>query len=190
MPDQELRMPPEAVAQDLRMLIEPQYMRPEITRKIPGSDRTIIAPAIYENGELKYLTRADRVRYNISLTRLEEVARKKAAEELAKLKPVYVKDDEGVIHYAILDSESPFVASTVLCPEFGELFADTLGPDLLVAIPCRFRVYVFPTLPGAYEAMTDYVLGDFHASTYPVSPELFEWKNGSVKAIGLYEYKP
>ena len=109
-----------------------------------------------------------------------------ASKLLATLKPEYVRGANQVIQYAILQSESPFTASTVLAPEFVSKFADTLGPEFLIAIPNRNRLFIFPKLSPAYKSLADVVIGEYESSPNPVSKEVFQIRDGKLIAIGSY----
>ena len=81
---------------------------------------------------------------------------------------------------------SPLTASAVLAPEFATLFSDTLGPDILVAIPNRFRIFVFPKGSPAFQRFSEIVIAEYDSSSYPVSKELFSVRKGKLIAIGSY----
>ena len=79
--------------------------------------------------------------------------------------------------------QSP-TASAVLAPEFASLFSDSMGPDILVAIPNRFRIFVFPKVSPAYQRFSEIVIAEYDSSTYPVSKELFSVRKGKIIAVG------
>ncbi|HVJ58063.1 MAG TPA: hypothetical protein VM574_09515, partial [Terrimicrobiaceae bacterium] len=90
------------------------------------------------------------------------------------------------IQCAVLESTSPLTASTVLAPEFASLFRETLGPDILIAIPNRFRIFVFPNGTPAFQRLSDIVIAEYDSSSYPVSKELFTLRKAKLTAVGLY----
>ncbi len=57
---------------------------------------------------------------------------------------------------------------------------------LLVAIPNRNKIYVFPKLSPSYQVLTEAVIADYESSSHPVSRELFEYENGRLQALGIY----
>lgn len=162
-------------------------MRPDFSEPIEGSKETVLTPGLLQDGEVAYLTkeRCDRLKLNLESVR--RVARAAAGAEAAKLKPEFVRDRRGVIQYAVITSESPTAASAVLAPEFAEMFADTLGPDLLVAIPNRYRVYVYPALAGDFADTAGLVVRDYELSGYPVSKEVFRLTKDGLQAVGSFE---
>lgn len=118
-------------------------------------------------------------------TMLTDAARN-AAATLADIEPIYIRDDNQVIQYAILRSDNPFTASTVLAPGFADRFARTLGPELLLAIPNRNLVYVFPKQSEIHRMFADQIFAEYQSSSHPVSRELFELRKGKLIAIGAY----
>jgi hypothetical protein len=169
------------------LLVEPAFMRPDFAFPIPGSKSTILTPATIKDGEATYLTKAEAARLKLDLESIRRVASTTASAELARLKPEFVRDAHGVILYARLTSDSPATASTVLAPNFAKTFADTLGPDILVAIPNRYRVYVYPALASDPAQTAALILRDYELSPYPVSKEVFRVTPQGLAAVGTFE---
>jgi hypothetical protein len=168
------------------LLVEPAFMRPDYPFPIEGTKATVITPGLIRDGEVRYLTKADVERLKLDLASVRRVARAAASSELARLTPEYVRDGKSVILYARLTSDAPIVAGTLLAPEFAAKFADTLGPDLLVAIPNRYRAYVYPALASKPEDTAELVQRDYELSPYPVSREIFQVTPRGLKVVGLF----
>jgi hypothetical protein len=168
------------------LLIEPTFMHYESEWPIQGAQRTVLVPARYLNGELLPLQRDEVLSLAVTQDEILASAPKAASEVLAKLTPRFIRDENEVIQCAVLESESPLTASAVLAPEFAALFSETLGPDLLVAIPNRFRIFVFPKGTPAYQQFSDFVIAEYDSSAYPVSKELFSVRKGKLIAVGSY----
>ncbi len=162
-------------------------MRPDYAFPIAGSKDTILTPGVIKDGEAKYLTRAEVARLKLDLDSVRRVARAAAGAEAAKLKPELARDSRGVVLYATVTTDSPATAGAVLAPEFAALFADTLGPDLLVAIPNRYRVYVYPALASGFQDTADLVRRDYERSAYPVSKEVFRLTPKGLEAVGTFD---
>ncbi|HEY5811024.1 MAG TPA: hypothetical protein VIT23_00020 [Terrimicrobiaceae bacterium] len=161
-------------------------MRYESAWPIAGAERTVLVPARFVNGEVLPLQRNEVLNFRASRDEILASAPKAAAEVLAGLTPRFLRDKNRVIQYAVLESESPLTASAVLAPDFSRLFSDTLGPDVLVAIPNRFRIFVFPRGTQAYQRLSELIIAEYDSSTYPVSKELFTVRNGRLSAVGSY----
>ncbi len=109
------------------------------------------------------------------------------AAHLKTLKPSYRRGADKVIEYAILQAEHPLTASVIIAPGFKSLFADTLGENLLIAVPNRYTILVFPKLAGK---MPEYhaVLADLYKdATYPGSPEIFELTSEGIRVVGAFQ---
>jgi hypothetical protein len=126
-------------------------------------------------------------RLGVKLDSVGRIARQNASEELAKLEPRYIRDRKGIVQMAVIDSDRPVVAATVLAPDFIKKFEDILGPDLLVAIPNRYRVYVYPALASNFERTADAVLADYEMTPYPVSKEVFRVTPRGLETVGTFE---
>ncbi len=168
------------------LLVEPRFMRPDVMIPIAGSERTILTPGLVKDGEVTYLDQQTLTHEGVDLAALTEITKRSASAELAKLKPALARDERGVVVFAVLQSDQPVVASTVLAPDFIEKFEPLFGPDLLVAIPNRYRVYVYPALASRFEDTADLVLADYDVSAYRVSQEIFRVTRDGLVAIGTF----
>ena len=179
--------PTPAPATTWRLLPEPAFMRPDFATPIEKSKATVLTPALIQGDDVRYLTKAEAGRLNVDLESVRRVALANASAELAKLTPEYVRDSHGVALYARLTAETPTVSSVVLAPDFARTFADVLGPDLLVAIPNRYRIYVYPALASKFDQTSELVRRDYELSPYPVSTEVFRITPNGLVAVGKFE---
>ena len=168
------------------LLIEPTFMHYEATWPIDRAERTVLVPARYVNGEVLPLKSDDILTLGATRDKILASAPKAASEVLATLTPRFIRDEKNVIQCAVLESASPLTASAVLAPEFASLFRETLGPDVLVAIPNRFRIFVFPRGTPAFQHFSEIVIAEYDSSSYPVSKELFTLRKGKLTAVGSY----
>lgn len=168
------------------LLVEPTFMHYESGWPIVGAQRTVLVPARFVNGEVLPLRESEVLVLGATRDKILASAPKAAADVLAGLTPRFIRDENNVIQCALLESESPLTASAVLAPEFSTLFSETLGPDILVAIPNRFRIFVFPRASPAYQRFSEIVIAEYDSSAYPVSKELFSIRKGKLVAIGSY----
>ena len=175
-----------AAEETWHLLIEPTFMHYEASWPIDGAERTVLVPARYVNGEVLPLKSDDILTLGAARDTILASAPKAASEVLATLTPRFIRDENKVIQCAVLESASPLTASAVLAPEFGTLFRETLGPDILVAIPNRFRIFVFPRGTPAFQRFSEIVIAEYDSSSYPVSKELFTLRKGKLTAVGSY----
>ncbi|MEX1119867.1 MAG: hypothetical protein WEB60_13855, partial [Terrimicrobiaceae bacterium] len=151
---------------------------------IPGSSQTVALPVRVTGEDIKPLTTAEVSKSSLRLDEILQAARNNASALLASLKPTLVRDDRGVIRYAVLQSDDPHLAACIFAPEFADSFLETIGPDVLIAIPNRNRIYIFPrsSVPGA--EISEQVFVDYRSTNYPVSREVFEKRAGVLTAVG------
>lgn len=171
-----------------RVWLEPRFSRAAASAAVPGAQRTDFAGgSAGEEGPVAF-SRVQWEALGMTWEAFFGNARANAAAELAGLKPKYVRDRRTkVIEYATLSSEQPIMAGAVLAPKFLALFADTLGPKLLVAVPNRHTAFVFPALASNYQALAPQVIEAYRATSYPVSLEVFEFGPEGIRAVGVYE---
>lgn len=146
----------------------------------------VLVPARLVGSDVAPMTASEARQLRATRESVEAATLPAASRLLATLKPEYVRGENNVIQYAILQSESPFTASVVLAPEFADKFADTLGPDILIAIPNRNRIFIFPKLSQGFRSLADVIVGEYETSPNPVSREIFQIRNGKLIAIGSY----
>ena len=70
-----------------RLLVEPKFMRPEVSWGIPFARRTVMAAAWVRDGEVVYFTRKEFDALNLDWDSFARQARVNGAPELAELKP-------------------------------------------------------------------------------------------------------
>jgi hypothetical protein len=177
---------PSIAEETWHLLIEPTFMHYEASWPIDRAERTVLVPARYENGEVLPLKSDDIAKLGATRDTILASAPKAASEVLATLTPRFIRDENNVIQCAVLESTNPLTASTVLAPEFGTLFRETLGPDILIAIPNRFRIFIFPRGTPAFQRLSEIVIAEYDSSSYPVSKELFTLRKGKLTAVGSY----
>jgi len=110
--------------------------------------------------------------------------RERAILQLATLNPLLVRDRHQVIQMAVITTEDPATASCILAPGFLQRFSALFGPELIVAIPARNKIYVFPKLANRIADAREMIRDDYLISPMPVSTELFELSKKGIRAIG------
>lgn len=171
-----------------RVLIEPTFMKPPVTHPIEKSQKAALVPALLnKEGEPVYLSEKEFKALGVDWKTFLAAARENATVELKKLTPEYTRNRKKVIEYATLTSDSELTASTVLSPEFLKMFADTMGDKVIVVIPNRYTVYVFPVLASDYQYYTPMVAEAYRETDHPVSMEAYELSDKGLITIGLYQ---
>src|SRR5437879_5111630 len=142
-------------------------MRPKVSFDVPKAERTILVPGYVADGEVVYFTREQFDALEMEWSEFFEKARANASAQLDKLKPEFFRNKKKVIEYAELKSDSPLTATVVFAPEFLKRFEDIFGSKILVAIPNRYTVYVFPKLASTYQRHAPTIIGAYHRTTHP-----------------------
>lgn len=170
----------------LAACIEPAAMRTEAARLLPGSKKTVIVPAWEDDLGLSRLSKDE---FNATGLKWEDFltqASATAAAHLKTLKPDIRRDKKGAAHFAVLTSGSHLTASIILCPEFFAQFRETFGDRLVVLVPDRFTVYVFPRGFNDFKELGPALLEEFDASVWPCSEEVFEITSDGLKCLGAF----
>jgi len=169
------------------LLPDARAMRPPVAQPIPGSERAQLAAVKFENGEVSYLSKEAAAQLESATPNFQALAQATAAQLLETLQPRLLRDKGKVVECAVFESESPLTAAVVLAPKFLEKYEELFGPEVIVAMPSRFEVYVFPKIANRLGKYTPEILSDFRAAAYPVSPEIFEIGPNGIRAIGMMD---
>ena len=167
------------------LLIEPKFMHPEVSFPIPQAERTVYVPGYLQDGEPVYFTKAEFDQIHLSFDQFLEKSRTNSSEN--KVTAKFVRTSKQIIAYALLQSESPLMATAVFAPDFIEKFKNLLGEKLIVAIPNRNTIFVFPAETSDYRDYAAQVLEIYKESAHPVSVEVFEISKTGLRTVGIYE---
>ncbi len=157
---------------------------------IPGALKTELAAARETAvGDLAYLTQADFEALGIDWKTFQAKSAPAASALLAGLKPEWIRDRNQVIECAILRAERPAddITPVILAPDFLKRFTPIFGRKILIAVPDRRTLFLFPRLASRYQDYADRVVGIYRKSDVPVSREVFELSDAGLRAIGEYE---
>jgi len=163
------------------------FERPQIHCFLPGSKRTLLFPArVSRHSEVTPLGSDARMSPEAWDLFLKE-SREDTSLLMATLNPLMVRDSHQVIQAAVMSSDDSRLASCILNPGFLRRFSAIFGPELIVAIPSRTKIYVFPKLANRLPEMIQAIHDDYLISPQPVSTELFELSKKGVRAIGTVD---
>jgi hypothetical protein len=170
-----------------RVWLEAKFMGAPISETIQNAQKTVKAAGVWDGNQLAALTKKDWSKLDLKWLEFGKIARTAASADFQKLQVSFKRDRRMVIEYAELFSSDGLVSSAVLAPEMGVKFEDTLGEVLLFAVPSRSRAFVFPQLGSDVSKYSALVWDAYRETAYPVSVELFEWRKGTIRAVGLFE---
>jgi hypothetical protein len=168
------------------LLIEPKD-GPAVKQMIKGARATALVPGRETRlGGVRYYTEAEFGALGLSWAGFARKAEASATRVLATLTPEVTKDSQGFVRSAVIRGKSHLTAGVVLSPRFYEMFRDTMGDDLVLLIPDRFTVYVFPRPMGEYKALGPKMLEAYAAAVYPVSYEVLLLNKDGLSALGSF----
>ncbi|MFN0130270.1 MAG: hypothetical protein ACKV19_26710 [Verrucomicrobiales bacterium] len=168
------------------LLIEPSD-GPMVKRMLKGGRVTALVPGKETDvGGVRYYTASEFEALDLGWGGFRKRAEATAERVWAKLKPEVEKDGKGFVRSAVVRGTSHLTASAVLAPKFYETFRATMGDDLVVLIPDRFTIYVFPRPMGEYKAMGPKILEAYADATYPVSYEVLLLNKEGLSVLGSF----
>jgi len=170
------------------LLIQPRNLSSGVFVLMPGARETTYSAAYRGRIGLRNYQRAGfRKAFPGGWRQFVEKGKKAASDHLKTLRPKYVRNSKNVIEYAVLQSKSPLTATTIVAAEFRDLFKEVLGDQLLIVIPNRFSVYVFPKLASTIGDYQKKFMQLFDDSIYPASSEIFELNRDGLSAFGSFK---
>jgi len=176
-----------------RVVIAAKFTLPQVTAPIPGSKEAVFAAAWVTAAKERMVCPMDQNAFDalgLDWKAFSAKAASAASAELAALaKPELIRDRREVLECAILRSRylPDDITAVVLSPDFLPLFAPLFGSKLLVAIPDRHTIFLFPKLASRYPNYASRMLAIYRKSECPVSREVFELSADGLRAIGTYE---
>lgn len=178
--------PKPSALEEFCLLIEPKE-GPAVAQPIKGAQKTALVPGRETSiGGVRYYTKEEFEALGLGWSGFQKKAEAAATRVLATLKPEITRDAKNFVTSAVLRGPSHLTASAVLAPRFYEMFRATMGDDLVVLIPDRFTVYVFPRPLGQYKELGPKILAAYAEAAYPVSYEVLLLNKQGLSALGSF----
>lgn len=172
------------------LAIEPASLRTALARTLPGAKLTVMAPAREHELGLKLLTPEEFRATGLTWGEFEAKSAAAADRLLKSLTPDIRKGADGKPAYAILKSESHLTASILFAPGLTDRFRGSFGDRLVVLMPDRFTLYIFPRSFADFQQHGKQVVRQHADSVYPCSVEAFEVTGEGVRCIGSFADGP
>ena len=163
------------------MILDPRFYHTPISLPVAGSSRTVIGFYDEANDGTVTPISADSLAQH-PLPELKSRALAHARTLLQHVTPKISRDKHGVAIDVRVESNDPSLSSIVLIPGFIDQFANVVGKDCVVSIPNRQVIFFFPRIGGDLQELTYALRSFYHNNAWPVSTELFEWRNGGLVA--------
>jgi len=166
------------------LLFGGSFERPPVSRFLPGSKKTLLFPATIDQVNRFHPLTSPGTLFSADWDHYLKQAQERSSLLLATLNPAMIRDSRGVIQMAVISTDNPLTASCILLPGFLKRFSAIFGPELIIAIPARNKIYIFPKLANQLQAMAGTIRDDYLISPQPVSTELFELSEKGIRTIG------
>jgi hypothetical protein len=163
------------------MILDPHFYHTPLSLPIAGSSQTVVG--FYDEAGDDTVTPISAASLaEHPLPELKSLALAHARALLRHVTPKITRDKHGVVIDVRIESTDPSLSSLVLIPGFTDQFADVLGKNCMVCIPNRQVIFLFPRIGGDIQKLADGLRSFYHNHAWPVSTELFEWRNGALTA--------
>ncbi len=178
---------PDAPARRIGVIFEGGFEKAEITTPIRGARHTQLVACYEWDFGVRSFTRELWESRALDWDTLLPAARAVADRIVARIEPELVRDARGVILYAILADEDPFLSSVLLSPKLLESFRETLGDRIHIVLVDRHRLYLFPATGGRLIDYGPALVEEFRRARMPVSLEVFLLDEQGYQVIGELE---
>lgn len=166
------------------VLLAPNFMGFEITRPVEGAKKTALVVTRKGEFSLRYYTKALWEAENLDWDTAWPAAMATADGIVDKLEIKWIRDDNDVALYAAIQSDNPFLSSALFSKKFLPLFEAQLGARVLVIVPDRSSIYVFPKFGGKLTEFAPGLAERYEQAVSKVSLEIFEVSESGCQVIG------
>ena len=175
------------MANDWFFLPEPRFMGHEVSFPLSGAKSTVLAPARMGEAGMEFPTVAVWAAAGLSEEIVRKVTASFASEWLRHVKVEFVRNRKNVVEFGVLRSDKLPVCATVFAPEFRKQFEDIFGPKVMLVIPNRQTVFVFPGVAVDFSEYAPMILEAWRSPAPKVSLEVFELGESGLRATGRIE---
>lgn len=172
------------------LLPMPKLLGTSTARAVGGSVTTVFCPAreIAAPPYIEVYTDDDFAKLGISMDAFEKKARQAAERLLTVYRPELIKDDAGRVRYGVYRGEKPIFACLMMAPSLGKVFQNVFGKEVIVAMPDRNALYVFPPNPAVVDDFAGDLEFRYESALSAASDEVFIIKaeNGEISALGSF----
>ncbi|MGY8641587.1 MAG: hypothetical protein ACKVJU_10880 [Verrucomicrobiales bacterium] len=169
------------------LLFESKIENPKVFSAVEGGKKTLLVPAYEWEYGVRVFTKETWSKTGGEWNTYKANAVLIADAIVDTLKPEWRKDQRGVIDYAILQSEDPFLGSVILSKKLHGKFKNEFGENIHVIIPERGTIYLFPAEGGKLDGYGPSIIKKFKESAQPVSIEVFLLTSTGYEITGELE---
>lgn len=184
---QETDKPAEAPARRIGIIFGGAFEALDITGPIEGAKTTKMAAQYEWSFGVRPFTKKTWEERGLQWETFFPIAREVADAVATKLEPRLVRDHRGIVLYAIIADEDPFLTSAILSPKLHERFKESLGDRIHVLLLERNRIYLFPATGGTLEEFGPSLVEQYRQAQFPVSLEIFLLDREGFRVVGELE---
>ena len=157
---------------------------PGVHAKVNGAKKTVLAAAYEWEYGVRLFSPAKWKEQSYEWNAYLRNASREADRLVEKIEPIIHRDSRGVIDYAELTSEDPFLSSVLLSRKLIPKFERDFGPRLYAIVLDRYRIFLFPADGGKLEAYGTALADAYRETDRPVSLEVFLIDANGALVIG------
>ena len=175
---------------DSGMLFVSPASSPKVYAPIKDAKQTLLAPAYVGKYGVRPYTKEEWKEGGLVWNTVYTAAVNKADALVDELEPNFKRDTRGVIDYAVIENESPWLSSVLLSSRFLPRFEKEFGERIHVVALDRHRLYVFPADGGKLQGYAPALADLYHDDStikHPVSLEVFLVDKSGIRAVGSIE---
>lgn len=178
------KAPGEEKARRVGVIFEGAFESPEIARSPPGGEATLMVPFYQWDYGIRSFSKKEWEEGQLTWEKAIDLSRSLGDRILAETKPEFIRDERGVVQYAILAAKAPFLSTAIFSDKFSAVFEETMGKSLYVVFIDRHVIYIFPSLGGTLEEYGPALVDEFRNTPLPVSLEVFLLNEAGLRVIG------
>lgn len=164
------------------LLLEVLVAGPKVYSEISGAKKTVLAPAYQDTIGTRVYTAKSWAALAVPWDDFVREAMVHADALIEKIQPEVVRNSAGVAEYAILQSDDPYLTSTLFSKKFLPKFTEIFGKELHVVPLTRGRIYVFP---AQGRPLSEFGIAEEYANLLvPLTLEVFQITKDGPKVIG------
>lgn len=157
---------------------------PGVHAPVKGGKKTVLAPAYEWEYGVRLFTASKWREKGYDWNAYLQSASREADRLVDELEPMIRRDSRGVIDYAEITSDDPFLSSILLSKRFLPKLKGELGSRLHAVVLDRYKIFVFPADGGKLEAYGTALAEAFRSTDRPVTLEVFLIDEKGVSIIG------
>ncbi len=172
------------------LLPMPKIVGTSHAKPVGGSVTTVFSPAreIAQAPYIEVYSDAEFAKLGISADDFEKKAREAAERLLTVYRPELIKDEAGRVRYGVYRGEKQIFACLMMAPSLGKVFENVFGKEIIVAMPDRNALYIFPPNPAVVDDFAGDMESRYELSLSAASDEVFLIKaqTGEIRALGSF----